>query len=460
MPRRDEDAPVARALEARIAELEAALREKGDLEGRLGESEQRLLRVLQGSDDGWWDWDLQTDAMLLSPRWWAIIGYTPDELAPGRELWAQITHPDDIDCVTRAYREALERGETHFEAESRRRHKNGHWVPVLTRGHIARDAHGVAVRVSGTTTDLSRQKRAEQALKDSEERFRTIVETTSVGVWAIDGSGRTTFANARMAEILGVSSGEVVGRSALEFMLDEDVPAHHEAMRRRRVGQRETYERRFRREDGAVVWTLVSATPLFGSGGEYRGSFATLVDITERKGIEARLRAMAEILDAAPNSITVHDPEGRFLYANQRTCEIHGYAESEFLALNLHDVDVPESAARINERIRQIARDGEARFEVAHYRKDGSTIPLQVYVKEVEWEGRPALMSIATDITERKRNEASLAEQLDELRRWMAVTLGRERRIAELKAEVNDFARRCGQPEPYADPSNEKGESP
>jgi PAS domain S-box-containing protein len=120
------------------------------------------------------------------------------------------------------------------------------------------------------------------------------------------------------------------------------------------------------------------------------------------------LRTMAEMLDTAPSSITVHDLEGRFLYANRKTFELHGYDEREFMALRLPQLDVPESAERIAERMRLIVEQGEALFEVAHFRKDGTTFPLEVFVKQTVWQGVPALLSIATDITARRQAEAAL----------------------------------------------------
>lgn len=119
---------------------------------------------------------------------------------------------------------------------------------------------------------------------------------------------------------------------------------------------------------------------------------------------------MAHMLDVAPNSITVHDMDGNFLYANAKTFELHGYTEEEFLKINLHELDVPESEALIEERIQKIFTDGQATFETAHYRKDGSILPMEVSIKVVEWQGRQAVLSIATDITERKKSEWSLRE--------------------------------------------------
>jgi PAS domain S-box-containing protein len=138
-------------------------------------------------------------------------------------------------------------------------------------------------------------------------------------------------------------------------------------------------------------------------------------DITTRKQAEGQLCAMAEMLDTAPSLITVYDRQGRCLFANRKTYEIHGYDEREFIGLNLRNVDVPESAALIEERMRVVAEQGGATFESVHVRKDRTRLPLEVIVKQVEWAGAPAVLSIATDITERKRAEETLAESQREL---------------------------------------------
>ena len=133
-----------------------------------------------------------------------------------------------------------------------------------------------------------------------------------------------------------------------------------------------------------------------------------LRDVLDWTQAEKQIPNLAEMISLAPGSITVHDFSGRFLYANQKTFEIHGYSEEEFMDINLHALDVPASADLISDRMNQINETGYAAFEVAHYHKQGHEIPLEVYVRRVEWNGEPAFLSIAIDITDRKNAEKAL----------------------------------------------------
>ncbi len=136
-------------------------------------------------------------------------------------------------------------------------------------------------------------------------------------------------------------------------------------------------------------------------------------DITKRKQAEKLNKTLAHILDVAPNSITIHNTQGNFLYANDETFKVHGYTEPEFMSMNLHELDVPESEELIITRVEKIKSQGSVIFEAAHYRKDGSIVPLEVLAKTVDWYGTQCVLSIATDITERKKVEQKLRESND-----------------------------------------------
>lgn len=133
-------------------------------ERALLKSEERLRLVLQGSRDAPWDWDLAGDQMYYSPRWWQMIGREFDEVPPSSALWLDYVHPDDRQRVVAVYQDALRDSGESYEVEFRIRHKAGHHVPVLSRAFILRGADGRALRVSGTNTDLTQQKLAEERI--------------------------------------------------------------------------------------------------------------------------------------------------------------------------------------------------------------------------------------------------------------------------------------------------------
>lgn len=158
-----------------------------------------------------------------------------------------------------------------------------------------------------------RRRRAVEALRQSEERYRCIAETANEGVWILNADYRTTFVNSHMTGMLGCTSEEILGRPRDEFMFAEDRADQEERMRRRSKGRSEVYERRFRHESGAEIWTIASATPLLDAQGRVTGSFAMFTDITERKAAEEELKVTSQALRQALEekdaffSIIAHD---------------------------------------------------------------------------------------------------------------------------------------------------------
>lgn len=134
------------------------------------------------------------------------------------------------------------------------------------------------------------QKKAEEALRLSEERYRRIVDTAMEGVWQVDSDFRVIFANQRMADMLGYKVSELLGRPTSDFLFEEDVEGQKTKWDRRRKGFTESYERRFRRKDGGVLWTITSASPVFDGEGRFAGSQSMMTDITDRKKAEDELR--------------------------------------------------------------------------------------------------------------------------------------------------------------------------
>jgi PAS domain S-box-containing protein len=134
-------------------------------EEKLKYSEERLALVIKGSLDAPWDWDFANKKIYYSPQWWAQIGYKPDELTITDQLWYELTHPDDRESTDAVLDKAIKSDMESYQIEFRLKHKDCHYVPILSRGFITRDSGGNMIRVTGTNMDLTERNQAEELLK-------------------------------------------------------------------------------------------------------------------------------------------------------------------------------------------------------------------------------------------------------------------------------------------------------
>jgi len=167
------------------------------------------------------------------------------------------------------------------------------WIEVDSRPLVLAD-EGVDAAVT-SFRDVTRRRRQErqlanQALRASEQRYRTIVETAREGVWVLDTQARTTFVNDRMAAILGRTPEEMIGTSVFDHFDDEGTQLAAERIRRRQSGIAEQQDVRFVDKLGSDVWTVMEMTPLHDADGRYQGALAMVTDITERHRAEEALR--------------------------------------------------------------------------------------------------------------------------------------------------------------------------
>ena len=139
-------------------------RDRERIRNALAKSEERFDLAMRGANDGVWDWDLSSNMVYFSPRWKAMLGHSEDEIGPALMEWSGRLHPEDQPAVTAALDAHLNGETTHFENTFRFRHKEGYYLWMLSRGFAVRDAEGNVLRMVGTHTDVSQQKRAEEAL--------------------------------------------------------------------------------------------------------------------------------------------------------------------------------------------------------------------------------------------------------------------------------------------------------
>jgi PAS domain S-box-containing protein len=169
------------------------------------------------------------------------------------------------------------------------------------------------------------------ALRQSEERYRHMIETASEGIWQVDAGWRTTFVNARLAAMLGVAPADMLGQHVFAFMDDEGQALARQYMERRQSGVKEVHDFKFCRRDGAALWSIVSATPLQDEAGHFAGALALVTDITERKQAEGKLREYADRLENLSRRLLgVQEAERRHLAR-----ELHDEVGQELTCLKL-----------------------------------------------------------------------------------------------------------------------------
>jgi diguanylate cyclase (GGDEF)-like protein/PAS domain S-box-containing protein len=143
------------------------------IEAALAAEKERLELVLEGAGVGLWDWNLQTDSVVFDVRWAKMLGYELAEIEPGLQSWRSRVHPDDLATCLRDIQSHIDGQKEYYSNIHRLRHKNGDWIHVLDRGRIVeRDASGRPVRFSGTHTDITNLKEAENALREKTEILR------------------------------------------------------------------------------------------------------------------------------------------------------------------------------------------------------------------------------------------------------------------------------------------------
>ena len=360
---------------------------------------------------------VQGYAMDGTVRYWnraseKFYGFTAEE-ALGRNLLELIIPPAMYHDVKAEMSRMAETGEVIPAAELELMRKDGSPISVYS-SHALVHVPGVDPEFFCIDIDLTDRNRSEQEVREASMRLREAIRAAKVGLWEWDlATNRVRFSR-EWKEQIGHEEDEINDsfdewRSRVHPDDVESMVAHVE---KAIADEASTYgiEFRFRHKDGSYRWILTQGSVLRAESGRAVRVLGSHIDVTNQKAREERLSLLGRMVDLAPVSITIHDTDGRFLFANTETLALHGYDRlDEFLETGLSELDIPESQALLAERMRRIFETGEARFEVEHFHKDGSVFPLDVLAKRIEWQGRPAILSIATDITERRTLSAQLA---------------------------------------------------
>lgn len=398
------------------------------------ESEQRYALAVEGVNEGIFDWNLETGSVYFSNHYKSILGLDPYEMQNELSEWENRIHPDDKERILQASRDFISGKTSVYNPEYRLLHSSGEYRWILARGVCLRDDNGKAYRMAGSHMDITDRRKAEEMLRESEARYRSIFNTAGDAIFLIDQkSGTIVDVNQSAVRIYGYLTSELLGMNIKQLASEADntIEAIDNINRFHFVPLRRSI-----RKDGQSVLVEISASYFEMESKPY--VIAIVHDITQRKKSEEELRRVNERL-------TLHFRETPLAYIewnenmevtdwNPAAEKIFGYKIDEVLGLHAFSLIVPPS---IQSEIKELSatilqQTGGQRSTNENLTKDGHTIICNWYNTPLKDETGKVigLASLVQDITEQKKLEA-------ELEKYVTVL---EKSYSESRSKVQSYS--------------------
>ena len=336
--------------------------ERKRIEQALLENEERLRLATQTGKVGIWDWDVLTNHVSWTDSLFSILGVTKEEFGGTVESFTALVHPDDREAVSKALDESL-RADAPYQIEFRALKPNGETISLFTSGVVLR-SNGAPSRMIGATVDITDIKRAEEARRDSEALYRSVIQALPAAVYTTDAEGRITMFNDAAVEFSGRTPtiGSDSWCVSWKLFWPDGRPMPHDecpmAITLKTGEAVRGYEAIAERPDGTRVNFVPYPTPLHDSSGQLIGAINMLVDITDRKKAEEGFRRnsqeLSEFFENAGEAIHWVASDGTILRANRAELEMLGYPAEEYVGRNIAEFHVDQDViANILSRLKR-----------------------------------------------------------------------------------------------------------
>ena len=402
-------------------------------EALLTESRQRLELATESAQIGIWDWNVATNTMLWDAQMFALYGIRAQDFSGAYDAWQHGLHPEDRDQGEAEISLALD-GSRDFHTQFRVVWPGGEVRHIEAHAVVQRASDGSAFRMTGVNWDITERKQAEAAMQEAEREQRHLAmrleverarlteaqALAKVGSWELDLVTNALTWSDENHRIFGSNPAQFQGsyQAFLENVHPDDRAAVNEAFLASVINQTPyAIDHRIRLDDGRIKFVHEQCRTFYDEEGRPIRSIGTTQDITTRKEAEAERDRIESALRQSEQrfrgvvdkveSLVIHDQEGRLIDVNQNACDSLGYTRDELLRLRVPDYELRYEQAKIARLWEQMAA-GEISTLIVdglHQRKDGSTFPVEVRVGLMETDGRPLMVAVARDVTDRKLAE-------------------------------------------------------
>ncbi|MFP4394326.1 MAG: PAS domain S-box protein [Anaerolineales bacterium] len=377
----------------------------------LQESQQRIEKILAASQTVIFEQDrdlrytkIHNPHTSFTTKAENVLGKTDDGMLP----------PEDAARLTEIKRKALQSGDRQREDVQTTIDGKVYYYDLLVEPLV--DDDGQVIGVTCAAKNITERKRAEQALRESEKRFRAIFEQAAAGIAIVLPNGKIINANEKLCDILGYTREELITLTIPDITLPEDLVREQQQSQEVSAGHRDDFnmEKRYVHKQGHIVWANLSSNAIRDEKGEIQFVIGVIVDITERKRAEQALREREQLFRTSfhniKDGIFVHpilpdNEPGPFILVNDPACEMLGYSREELSKMTPWELDDPDSSDYIPQAIQQLQEEGNAVFEAIQVRKDGRKVLVEVNANVCALHGQPHIVSVVRDITKRKQAE-------------------------------------------------------
>ena len=423
-------------------------------EEKLLENEKRLREAQEMSHLGFWLWDIKTGNVEWSDEVFKIFGLDPDTFKPKIDSILELSpwpeeNQRDKELINRAI-------ESHnpgtYEQRFMRPDKSIGYYYSTFRGSY--DNNGELVSIVGTILDITERKLAEEALRESEDKFKYVFDHSVAGKSITFPSGEI-HVNKAFCEMTGYSPEELTNAKWKDISYPDDIKITEDELQSLISGGKDStrFIKRYIHKNGDIVWADVGTALRRDEYGKPLYFMTTAIDITVRKHTEESLRLKNFVFDDSIAANSISDINGILTEVNAAFLRIWGYqSKDEVIGKSL--AGFIKSDADANKILIALEKEGEWEGDYWALRKDGSTFiahGLATLVKDEKGNGI-GYQSAVLDVTDAKRTEERIKNQLAELKRFNGSMVDREIRMIQLKMEINAFCNQLNLPEKYSIP--------
>ncbi len=378
---------------------------QGELVREANHAVSLFADMLENTSDAVFSIDTQRTIERVNRGFELMTDYRSEE-AVGRKIM-NFVYPDDSSFLAAGLRPDRETGSRTYDAKVVTR--NGMGRSVLVR-EVPLNKNGRWAGFQVIATDISERKEAEEALKSNEERFHSLFDNATIGIYRTTPDGKILMVNPAVIRMLGYDNFDELARRNLE---DEGFEPEYSRKEFRDRMERDDVisglESAWTKKDGSTIFVRESARAIKDADGRIIYYDGTFEDITEQKTAEEALRLTRLTVERASDSVYWMNPEGQFEDVNEAACQAVGYTREELIKLHIWDIDPNISRDTWQAAWESLKLAGSHIHEVTHRTKDGRTFPAEIRSNYMKFMDRELVCAFGRDITERKKAEDASA---------------------------------------------------